>query len=105
MNPGKLNRKINILKPDQISDGAGGYEDSFVPVKTVWGSVKSIFGRERMEAMQVQAEVTHKITIRYTEDVNRSHVVSFNGTKYNIQYIININEENKFLELSVLRRD
>ena len=105
MNPGNLNSRIEIVKEDKISDGSGGYEIGFTPLRTVWGNIKSVGGRERILAMQAQAEITHKITIRYTEDLKKSHLISFNKNLYDIQYIVNIDEENKFLEISVLRRD
>lgn len=105
MNPGKLNRKIEVLETDQASDGAGGYLDTFKTIKTVWGNVKSVNGRERIQARQAQAEISHKVTIRYNEIVNHSHILSFGGSKYNVQYIVDINDENKFLELAILRRE
>lgn len=105
MNPGKLNRKIAILEADQTSDGAGGFEDIFKPIKTVWGNIKSVNGRERILARQAQAEISHKVTIRYTNAVNHSHVLSFSNSKYNIQYIVDVDDEHKFLELAILRRD
>lgn len=104
MNPGKLNRRVDIVSADQVSDGAGGYEDSFTTVKTVWAGITTLGGREHIEAKQAQAEVTHRIFIRYTPIINHSHLISFAGNKYDIQYLVNINEENKFLELRVLRR-
>lgn len=101
---GKMNRRIDIVEAGQISDGAGGFEDSFIVIKTVWGDIRTVGGREYIQAKQAQAEITHKVTMRYTSEINHSNLLSFNGNKYDIQYIINIDEENKFLELHVLRR-
>jgi SPP1 family predicted phage head-tail adaptor len=104
MNPGKLNRKIQIMELAQISDGGGGYEDALVPVKTVWASINPVSGREYWQAQQAQAQLSHKIIIRYMDGINRSHVLSFNGKNYDIQYIINIDEANSYLEINVLER-
>ncbi|WHZ33213.1 phage head closure protein (plasmid) [Desemzia incerta] len=105
MNPGKLNRKIEVLAADQVSDGAGGFLDVFITIKNLWGSIKSVNGKERIEARQAQAEISHKVTIRYDSKINHSHLLAFNGYKYDIQYIVNINDENRFMELAVLRRE
>lgn len=102
MNPGKMNRRINIMKYESVSDGGGGYEEILTLVKKVWANIRPASGREFNLAKQAQAEITHKVTIRYTEEVNRSQVISFNNKIYDIQYLININEENRFLELHVL---
>lgn len=104
MNPGKLNRKVEIMELDKVSDGAGGYEDTFVPIKKVWANIRPIYGKEYYEAQQAQVQVSHKVTIRYTEDINRSHILSFNGKVYDIQYLLNIEEENRYLEIRVLER-
>lgn len=101
---GNMNRRIDIVEAGQVSDGAGGYEDSFTVIKTVWGEIKTVGGREYIQAKQAQAEITHKVIMRYTAEINHSNLLSFNGNKYDIQYIINIDEENKYLELHVLRR-
>lgn len=105
MNPGKLNRKIIILEADQVSDGAGGFLKVFNPIKNVWGQIKSVNGKERIAARQAQAEISHKVIIRYTSDINHSHLVEFNGNKFDIQYITNIDDENRFLELAILGRE
>lgn len=104
MNPGKLNKRVQIMKFDQISDGGGGFEEGLVPVKKVWANISPVSGREKWQAQQAQSEITHKVTIRYTEEVNRSHIISFNNKNFDIQYLINVDEENRFLEIQVLER-
>ncbi|UDY80764.1 head closure protein [Geobacillus phage GR1] len=104
MNPGKLNKRVEIMELGQVSDGGGGYEDAFIPIKKVWANIRPVYGREKWQAQQAQAEISHKVIIRYTDAINRSHILSFNGKKYDIQYIINIDESNRFLEIQVLER-
>lgn len=104
MQLGKLNKKFQVLKLSQVPDGGGGYEDKLVPIKTVWGNLQPIMGREFWQAQQTQAQLSHKITIRYTKDIDRSHILSYNDRLFDIQYITNINEENRFLEVRVLER-
>lgn len=102
--PGKLNKRIEIKKLDEVSDGGGGYKNELVLIKKVWSNIQPLYGRELYQARQTQADVSHKVTIRFTKEVNRSHIVSFNGKNYDIQYLINVNEANRFLELHVLER-
>lgn len=72
---------------------------------TVWGNIRSVSGKERIEARQAQAEISHKVTIRYDPDVNHSQLVSFSGRIHHIQYIINIDDDNRYLELAVLSKE
>lgn len=104
MNPGKLNRKVEIMELTKVPDGSGGYEDAFLPIKKVWANIKPIYGKEYYEAQQAQAQISHRITIRYNSVVNRAHIISFDNKLYDIQYLLDIEEEHKFLEIRVLER-
>lgn len=101
---GKMDKRLNVMNVEKVSDGAGGYEEDRVIVKTTWGKIESIRGKEFWEAAQTQAEVSHAITIRYTKDVNRTHLMEYNGRIFDIQYIIDVDEARRFLEIRVLER-
>ncbi len=59
-----LTRKLVLEAPNQIPDGAGGFEESWIALGTVWGEVKSGSGREVAgEAGPVSAN-TYRITVR-----------------------------------------
>lgn len=88
----------------KIPDGGGGYEEGLVPIQKLWANIRPVYGREKWQAQQAQAEISHKVTIRYRKNINRSQVLSFNGKEHDIQYIINIGEKNKFLEIQVMER-
>jgi SPP1 family predicted phage head-tail adaptor len=103
MNPGKLNKRISIMSKESVSDGGGGYKDELVEVAKVWASMRSVSGREKYESQQAQAEVTHKVTIRYRE-VSPAHLIKLGNRIFDIQYLINVNEENKLLEIQALER-
>ena len=104
MNPGKLNKKIQIMERGRIPDGGGGYEDALVLIKNTWANVRPASGREKWEAQQAQSEISHKVTIRYTDLIDHSHIIVFNGREFDIQYIINVNEANRFLEIQTLEK-
>lgn len=104
MDAGKLNRRVEVMQRSQVSDGSGGFEDALVLFKKVWSNIQPLSGREFWQAQQAQAEISHKVTIRYMKDVNRTHVLKFNDKEYDIQYIINVDEANRFLELHVRER-
>lgn len=88
----------------QSSDGGGGYDNVLTTFKTVWAYITPLQGREFWQAKQSGSQVSHRVVIRYTPDITRSHVISFNGKYYDIQFIFNVNEEYRFLELHVLER-
>ncbi|WP_273845725.1 phage head closure protein [Halalkalibacter alkalisediminis] len=104
MNSGKLNRRISIKEEKKIKDIGGGQTTQPLPIADTWASINTLTGREFWQAQQMEAEVSHKITIRYRKGIKRSQVVFYNERKFDIEYIFNRDEANKFLELYCLER-
>ncbi|WP_028390550.1 phage head closure protein [Bacillus cihuensis] len=103
MNPGQLNRRLTFNRNEEVSDGAGGFEKSLVPIKTVWANVRSARAREFYQAAQSQVEITHVVTIRYDASINRTQVITFDGKQFEIQFVME-KEPKRFLELHVVER-
>lgn len=99
MDPGKLKRRVTLQTFTQTDDGAGGFIDGWQDITTVWASITPLQGRELYQAQQVDAEVTHRVTIRYRENVNSDMRILYNNRELTIQSIINVDENNRFLEL------
>ncbi|AOY76915.1 phage head closure protein [Clostridium formicaceticum] len=108
MNVGKLNKRIKFLKFEKVQDGAGGFldnwetEEGWKEIASVWANIRPLKGREFEQAQQGQAEVTHKVIIRYRKDIDKSMIIKLNNRRFDISYIMNIDEENKYLELQCL---
>ncbi|MFT6104125.1 MAG: head-tail adaptor [Paracoccaceae bacterium] len=59
-----LNRKLELEAQQQVEDGAGGYDVTWVALGGVWADVKSGTSRERgVEAITV-SRMTKRITVR-----------------------------------------
>ena len=106
MNIGELNHRITILK--KVTGGP--LEDTtYENFKTVWAKVNNLYGKEFIEAQKVEANISKKFIIRYIKDLDMSFnpntckdfTISYKGVSYNILYIDNIKEQNKFMEIMV----
>ena len=106
MNIGELNHRITILKKANkkpLEDTA--YEN----FKAVWAKVSNLYGKEFIEAQKVEANISKKFIIRYVKDLDMSFnpsackdfIISYKGVSYNILYIDNVKEQNKFMEIMV----
>ncbi|MCD3331237.1 phage head closure protein, partial [Clostridium botulinum] len=82
-----------------VENEVNDIEHKLQDIKTVWASVNPIRGREYLENKKVQAELTYKVTIRYTKGIAPDMLIKFKDKILNIQDIINPYESNKFLEL------
>jgi SPP1 family predicted phage head-tail adaptor len=111
MNPGKRNKWIKIMKfNENYPDGGGGYSDDWETGEgwdlecETWAYVRPIRGRNFYEAQQGQSELTHEVNIRYRPGIDRSMIVVYDGRRFDVQYVMNIEEKNKELELICVER-
>ena len=93
--------RVTLQSCSQTTDGQGGYTDSWSDVVTLWASIEPLKGYERYQAMQLETPVTHKVTIRYNAAVTTAKRLIYGSRVFNIKEVINLAEENAFMELRV----
>lgn len=59
-----LNRKLVLETPVRVSDGAGGYSETWTALGTLWAEVTVRTGRERNEAGVPVSAVSCQIMVR-----------------------------------------
>ena len=101
MPAGPLRERIAIEQESNVSDGQGGSTLSWTNVCTVFARVSPLRGQERLQAMQVQDETVHKITIRFRDDITPKMRVVWRSRIMNIRDVTNPDEKKKYLQLTV----
>ncbi|HSH26646.1 MAG TPA: phage head closure protein [Wenzhouxiangella sp.] len=96
---GKLRHTITIEREQSVSDGAGGSYLTWATVATPRAYIKPMSGGERLQAMRLEATVTHRIFIRYRDDLLTSDRINFNGRLMQIRALINLEERDRWLEI------
>jgi SPP1 family predicted phage head-tail adaptor len=100
MQAGRLRHRLVFETPATTEDTFGEVVDApYAAVATVWGSVEPLSGREQLWAQQVQAEITHKVRVRYSNLVTPECRIRFGTRYFNILSIINREERNRELEI------
>jgi SPP1 family predicted phage head-tail adaptor len=96
MDPGEMNKRVTIQAPstDQPTDDAGQLiEDAhYTDLDTVWAKITTATGRELYHGQQVQAELSHKVTIRHYEGLTTAHRLKYGTRIFDINYVINVDE-------------
>jgi SPP1 family predicted phage head-tail adaptor len=100
MNPGLLKKRISILKQTSVQNSYGESENAWNEVAVVWANVNPLQGRELFQANQIHSEVSIKVTIRYRPGILPKMRLKFGEHLLQIIFVINIDERNRFLELS-----
>ena len=97
---GKLIHKITIERETAVPDGYGGSTDTWSTHKSLKAFIKPISGRERLHSQRLEASMSHKVFIRFSGDIIASDRVNYNGRFFQIRAIVNIEERNKWIELT-----
>jgi len=72
-NPGSLNRRLTLEAPVESADGAGGVVREFETVATLWAEVMPVSAARAIEAERAGARITHRIGIRFADDISTRH--------------------------------
>lgn len=102
IDPGLLNRRLELQAPVETPDGAGGVTRSFSTVATLWASLEPRAAREGMEADARGANVTHRIRLRFNADITLRHRFRDGGTIYRIAAIRT--RDQRFLDIDAEQR-
>jgi len=96
---GEMQRRITIRSVTRTPDGGGGYTETPVDVATVWSKVEPLQGREQLEAMQTGMKQPHRFTIRYRNDVDGATQVLYDGHRYDVTSVIDVNAERREIQI------
>lgn len=104
MQAGKLRHRLMIQSlPDTPTRGTSGEEkvddSEWQNVAMIWGSVEPLAGREFFAAQQVNADVSHRIRLRYLPGITPKMRLKFGDRIFDIVNSLNIEERNRELEL------
>lgn len=90
--------------PDEYGNTSSGWSET--PFLTVWAELRETMARERMEGGRLDSAQTAKAYIRFSPEsqaITTADQARSNGREYNIRGIVNINERNRTLELTLER--
>lgn len=103
MHAGTLRHRITlqelVLNAATTRDAHGGMVETWVDVCTVWASVEPMRAVEIMRANQVDARITHRLTIRYQGGITSAMRAVFGTRVFLFLSVINPDERRIMLEM------
>ncbi len=97
---GSLRNPITVQRQSAQSDGMGGQAIQWDDLFSTRAQVKPLSGREALQAMQLQATITHRIYIRFRADLTTADRILLAGQPLQIRSILNMEMRSQWLELS-----
>ncbi len=103
---GNLNKRIKIQTRALTSNNTGSIEtiETFTDVVEVWAAIETTRGSQLWDGVEVSNPFTHKIYIRYRDDIDYEKWVEYEDEKYDIVDVENLEQKNEWLLLMCTRK-
>lgn len=99
MQIGKLRHYVDLQSSDDVPNEFGEIEKTWSTFASVWASIEPLSGRELLQYQQLNAELSHRIVIRYNSSITPKCRIVYDARIFDINVIKNPDERNIFLEL------
>lgn len=99
MNIGRLRHRLELQSATDSTDSYGQPTRTWAAYATVWGEVIPLSATEAPLAQQLQAGITHKVTLRYRSDVTAEHRIKLGSRYLNVRGVRNVEERGIMLEI------
>lgn len=97
IDPGRLRTELAVEDVIATGDGAGGVVESWVEVATIFARVEPMRVRPRFGADQQQVDVTHRITIRHRDGIQRRMRLRNRDRIFEIRSLVDPDETGRYL--------
>lgn len=99
MRAGSLKHRVTIQQRADTRNDAGEVIAEWQDVVTVWGQIETASARGVLLYKGSASQVSHTLRIRYREGINSEQRVKFGSRFFDIEGIINTDQENRELQL------
>ena len=96
---GLLRNKIDIERETTAVDNTGGYSSGWSVVLSVYAAIQPVNGFEKLHSMQLKTNVSHKMYLRYTNNITTKDRIIYDNREFQIRAVINVEERSKWLEI------
>ncbi len=104
---GRLRHRLVLQRRVETLDSYGDAVLTYTAIKTVWGQLRAVSGRERYIAQQAQADVTHEASVRHSSDseslVAEDRIV-FGSRTFDVIANVDPDGRSKFRRLTLVER-
>ena len=98
VNPGELNKKINLVTFDETKDADGFIIKEKVIVRSIWAKATNTSGTEIIKANAEFAETKKRFLVRYTS-IDTKLTLEYGDTLYDIVYTNDYNDAHEYIEI------
>ncbi|WEK48494.1 MAG: phage head closure protein [Candidatus Kaistia colombiensis] len=102
LDPGQLSNRVTLARAVRSDDGSGGATVDWQEVVTFWARIEPVGASELNAADRLATRVTHRVTIRFRDDVEGGMRLVHRGRSLKIASWRDPDETRRFLVLEVV---
>lgn len=99
VNPGELRSRVVVQSATRTPDEGGGYATAWEDGASLWAKVEPLEGSELLRAQQLQARVSHRVTIRYRRGLTAAQRLRLGSRVLEVHQVVDVDERHEFMEL------
>lgn len=87
---GALRHRIRFQRPVRTPDGGGGFSEIWQDLllsPEVYASIMPLSGTEQLRFHQLESSATHRITVRYRDDIQSSMRILHDAAVYDVSAV------------------
>ena len=100
---GDFRHKVSLQRKDIVSDGVGGSTVAWTEYATPWTKITPKTGGEKVYLNRLNASGLSTVVMRYRSDISESDKLVYRGNEFQIRSIINVEERDRYTELTIER--
>lgn len=100
VNPGEMNKQIEIVSNSEVEDEYGYESEQTVVVRKCWAKFSRISGTETVKSGADMQDVKARFLVRYSKTkIDRKMQIRYNGDVYEIEYVNSYNDDKEYTEI------
>ena len=94
-----LKKTVQVKRATKTSDSAGGFTDTWVTKYTIEGFLVQPSGRRQIYHQKLEVHSSHVFYTKYFADISEKDIIVYGTRSFEIVYVANPGEMNKYLAL------
>jgi SPP1 family predicted phage head-tail adaptor len=94
---GTLTDRVQIKRRESVGDGGGGHERLYVPLSHAWARVRSLSGRQGINADGQAVAVSHSVVLRFRGDIGAGDRIVYRGRNLDVVSAADLNGRRAYL--------
>jgi SPP1 family predicted phage head-tail adaptor len=93
---GELRERVEIFTVKDVPSGDAGVRADFAPVGSDFAKLEPVGETIMQGSVQTGDTITHRMTVRYRDDLTTRHVVEFEGQRYKVKRVTDLSGMRRF---------